>query len=619
MELAVISDKGQYKSLAEKGFLNGEKMKVLCDNPSLHPFLKGKGVVFEELGEEDIRWSWEEINVWACEKALLWEDLIDGRAFGGVEMNKALYVFYSYYLVAFLKNFLMAELIVDRYGPDTVLVFGDVKRPDFHRFNGNYFLNLFLEHACRARGVRTRTILSGGAEATSAGGRPVKERLRSLIEDVYCRTAPWKSGEGIYVFSGSIRHLGDLMREMISRGQDILFHDFEFGVERLAFCLRNGARYTVPENMLGSRGGNRQGKFDFSSGFAEVLEKMKKGKWFLYKGTDLSGVLCNELARSTRKYIAQASFWAEVYESMIGTRDVRGLVVDEDWTPRKAFMASFFGSRGINTFCVSHGFGPVRFSLDEASRKFHLCETFVNSEYEKSLYASKGWDGKHLHVTGVPRYDRIVRLKEKKGPGHSRGKMRIMYCAGTILDYRPDWATYAGGIEFEDGRHLRKCLADLIKAVNGYDIELIIRPHNVDEARLWGGFIAPYKDSGEIRLVSARSDFFDLLSGCDAMFLSHWSTAILEGAIFGIPTVVLNYSGLDDAHPYGRDGICAVVRDPGQLKDAVKDIYFSYLEGKSPSFSLGDAGKKDFYLGPGDGMGLRRVADNILNNTVGNI
>ncbi|MGB3113205.1 MAG: hypothetical protein WBC00_01120, partial [Candidatus Omnitrophota bacterium] len=86
--LAVISNEQQYGTLTAR-YPDLDKIRVMCDNLAFYDFLKAKNVSYGSLQEEDLRAKWEEINTWACKKALLWGEIIDKKQlFKNIELDK---------------------------------------------------------------------------------------------------------------------------------------------------------------------------------------------------------------------------------------------------------------------------------------------------------------------------------------------------------------------------------------------------------------------------------------------------------------------------------------------------------------------------------------------------
>jgi len=610
MLLALISNQEQYQALFGGGFSGAEDLTILCDNPAFYDFLKDEKVDFIPLGEEHLRESWKSINSWACEKALFWGRFAGEGSFHGVALDKALYVFFSYYLVAFLKNYLLAEYVFREFSPDGIVVFDGVFCPDFPRFNGNYFLNLFLKNRAEQAGIKVIRMRSVEKRRVGKDG-PVKGRLRGVAQSVYSMLTSTKGGADTYVARGSLKHLDPVISEIRGRGEEIFLYDLSFHAEQLKYCLEKKIGYFIPGSFL--KKAPKKNGFDYEKDFFETVEKLRANRWFVYGDADISWAVCGELINRTKRYLRDISLWSRAYDNIMRRFKVKGVITDDDWTWWGGFMAAFFASRGVESFCVSHGYGAHRFSLDGSMRTFALSETFVHSEYEKSLYHTKGWDKDNLHVTGVPRYDRLAGLGRGNAViGKGKKKMRIMCCSNTIHDYSPDKFSYIGVSQFTPGRYMKACVRDLIEAAEGYDIDIIVRPHHPHDEQLWVDFIEKNKKTNKVHLSSAKLDFFEVLSRCDAMFVGYWSTAIIESVILGIPAVVIDYSGTEPGHPFAEEGLCSVARDISELRSKVEELYGLFISQGGFAGNTAVMGGSGFYTGTNDGGNTLRVVDSIF-------
>jgi hypothetical protein len=299
---------------------------------------------------------------------------------------------------------------------------------------------------------------------------------------------------------------------------------------------------------------------------------------------------------------------------MTGVYDIEGLITDEDLTPSGAFMAAFLKAHGIKSFCISHGYGPIKFCLKEQDRIFFLSETFVQSEFEKKLYCSWGWDKEHVKVSGIPRYDKLITLKAARGNKKTGSeKMKMLFVGSTLLEYNPTQVSYLGIRQYWVGNNMKIYLKDIIKAIEPYDIELYVRPHDLGDEKLWLDFIKMNKSKNKVTLISAKPDFLGLVSKCDSMILGYWSTAVREGIIFDIPTVVMDYSGNDDAFPFAKNNLCKVARKPEEIKSIIDKICSDFKHNKSSNPEPASPKNAIFYLGLNDGNNTNRVLENITD------
>ncbi|MFA5338253.1 MAG: hypothetical protein WC330_07960, partial [Candidatus Omnitrophota bacterium] len=409
MILAVLSDRNQYQSLLAN-FTKIEDVFVLCDNPSFYPFLQSNNICFEALEEGVLKDKWISINTWACEKAILWNRLTEKNLFKGVELNKALYVYFSYYLASFLKNYFFAEFIYAKYKPEKIIVFKGKHIPNFPAFNGNYFLNMFLSAKGQANKCEVVS-LEIMEESTPARAVSVKEKIRNFVQKLYSKILFYKGKKEVFIMRGALKNLRPIAKSLSKQGHNVCLYGFEFRFEQFLFCLKEKMLYLVPECFMKK---NNE-KFGYKDDFLELINLLRTKQWFKYENTDLSDFVCAQLQDNADKYLESISLWSEGYTNMINAYDVKGLITDEDLTSKGAFMAAFLKSQSIKSFCISHGYGPIKFSLKEQDRIFFLSETFVQSEFEKDLYCSWGWDKEHVKVSGIPRYDAIKKLKSAAG------------------------------------------------------------------------------------------------------------------------------------------------------------------------------------------------------------
>lgn len=190
--------------------------------------------------------------------------------------------------------------------------------------------------------------------------------------------------------------------------------------------------------------------------------------------------------------------------------------------------------------------------------------------------------------------------------------MKILYCGSTVLDYTPDVGSYVGVAQYEFGSSMRNNLKYIIKAIEEYPVRLIIKPHYITDETPLADFVSRHKGKSDVIVSKAGANFFKLLTDCQAVFMGHWSTAIMEGVIAQIPTFVLNYIGIEDAFPFARHDLCTVSHDPRELKDIIKELYSTFSSGKNSKYALIGDSSKIVYTGLNDGRNTDRVADYIM-------
>ena len=609
MTLAIISNREQYRLLTDT-VPDIKEMHILCDNPEIHDFLREKRMPFDTVDEEVLQKEWDSINTWACEKALLFDLSADDRSIlNGIEFNKALSAYLSFYLVSFLKNYLFSIYMIDRYRPSEMFIFDNIYCPPFPAFNGNYFLNLFLNELAQKNGIKVKHLRCGTRKEEKIS---MKDRIRILLQKLYGRLVVAGEKKKIFIACGDIGHLGPVLKKLRDRGKGIFIYNDEFRFAQLKFCLKEKMRYVICDSFL-KKGRQVEDGFDYKKGFTDLIKHLCGNKWFIYERHDLNHHMANAILDSMGSYINNVSQWTRIYSEMVNTLDICGVIINQDEAPNRAFMAAFFKSRKIPVFCISHGYGTVRFSLPSSNRRFDLSYTFLHSEYEKHIFTSRGWDEKNIRVMGIPRYDRLMKLMDEKSKNKTKlKKMRILYCGGIMPYYTPDVPSYVGVCKYSFGTTMRRDLKLVMKALEGYPVELVIKPrYLVDEVPL-ADFVMKHKGKSSVTIVKAKTDFFKLLSSCQAVFLAHWSTAVMEGIIARLPTVVLSYSGIEDDFPFAQHDLCTVSHDPRELKDIIAELYSAFISGKRSRHAPAYDSNKAFYTGLNDGLNTDRVVDCIM-------
>ncbi len=613
MILAVISDMEQYWLLAD-AVPDIKQVRILCDNPGIHDFLEEKRISFDALDEEILRKEWNSINMWACEKALLFDLSAGDRSIlNGIELNKALNAYFSFYLVSFLKNYLFSIYVIDRYKPSEMFIFENIHCPPFPAFNGNYFLNSFLKGLAQKNGIKVNQLKCGTRKEEKAS---MKDRLRVLLQKSYGGLPVAVDKKKILIACGDAGHLGPVLKKLKYKEKDIFVYNDEFRFGQLKSCLKEKMHYVISDSFLKKSRQVEDGP-DHKKEFTDMIKHLCGDKWFTYEGYDLNRRIENAILDNINPYIDNVRQWTRIYSEMVNKLDVCGVIMNQDEMPDRAFMAAFFKSRKIPVFCISHGYGTVRFSLPISNRRFDLSYTFLHSELEKHVFTSRGWDEKNIRVMGIPRYDRLMKLMDEKNRNKTKPeRMRILYSGGMMPYYTPSVPSWIGVCKYSFGTTMRRDLKFVMKALEGYPVELVIKPrYLVDEGPL-ADFVMKHKGKSNVTIAKAKTDFFKLLSGCQAIFLAHWSTAVMEGIIARIPTVVLNYNGIEDDFPFADHDLCTVTRDPRELKDIIAEIYSAFISGKKSAHAPVFGKDKAFYTGINDSLNTERVTDCIME-TIG--
>lgn len=610
--LAVVASSEQLDALSVH--FRTEEIRLFCDNPKIYQFLEDKGVPFSRLDEFMLRAEWDEINAWACERALDWVSAYSKvRPREAIDWASALFLFFSHLLAHSVKNSRYAEACLEAGGFDEVICFPAETR-QFPRFSGNGYLNHFLREIALERKIRV-TELSVPARLTNAmDDFFLKGNWRSKAKAAAAElTSAFFSnicGSGIIFASGSLKHLGSVIEELRRKGREVLLHDAVFHADRAAFTLRNGVRYWVAAPA--------EAGAEFSSKTGAISEGLQAARRacgddsFRFLGRGFGTFSDRHILSTMRVHLQKCLGEESLYERAWKICRPGAVLTDEDYALRGSFLAAYFRSKNVPVYCVSHANMPFEFEIPEKSRIFRQSTTFVHSEYEKNNYARRGWDPAGLRVLGTPRYDRLLQMKRARRRGRTGTKSRILYCANTfIAPQSPDDHGYLGTAVTSFEPISSEAAGAVLRCASRLGAELNIKPHGVEGRRTWEKFLEKSGGQNHVCLaVGRKEDFFRHLSNSDIMVLSYWSTGIIDAAVFGIPVIFIDFRGVTGPviQKFAAEGYCQIVQSEAELEEALKvAMHGRMLEIKPNRESA-------YYLGPNDARSSWRVAEVILGN-----
>ena len=633
-KVVVLSNEMQYEAFNQKGF-NIDEFQVFCDNPRFYGYLQNKKIDYYALEEFNIPESKRKaINAWSCNKAAHWIRMgKDRKHFKDFDFASSIFLRFGYILVQILKNFCYTREIINLYHPSSVIVFSFIKTPVYPNFSGNIFLNKFLSEICETENIRIEMIkvdfrkdslLHGllSWRATVIGY--VKNAARKVLNVLYGKiTRPPKRIDLLAM--GSLKHIDDILKETKRRGIKIALYEYEFHIKSFNFARKHSIRYFIP--------GSFQRKSiidsdDFTENLAyEILESLdyasSKG-FFEFNGHDFGRFIRDNVFSNIQSYCHVISKWTNQCVDLLDNSDIGSLVLDENTSTRTAAVTAFLNGRTANNkktidvFTISHATMPVNFSVSDINRVFALSTTLVNSEFEKLMYEARGWDGRKIAVTGIPRYDRLFRMQhQRKEPNAIRKKIKILYCGASMKLSSPERGNYLGIHYRNFGGEQRRVLKSIIASIEGLPIELTVKPHNY-EGEAWQHFLERVGSSNNIRFEPHSSDFFTLLNQNDVMILAHWSTAMIEAAICKKPTILIDFRSSKDLAPYAEFGYCSVVRNDVELKLIIESLCRQLLVSKD--FFAEHTGERfEYVFGKRDLKNTERVVDYIEKHINGKI
>ena len=271
-----------------------------------------------------------------------------------------------------------------------------------------------------------------------------------------------------------------------------------------------------------------------------------------------------------------------------------------------------------NSYVVSHGVPSVLVPFNPVSPwegRYASSITFVNSEFEKSIYQNIHFDSKKLIATGMPRYDRMFQLREDRAKRLTDAQCKckqILYCSAQLTDFDFDYPLTVISLNNGYGFYTKRYAKDIFSIVSQFnDVHLKIKPHYNDED-VWRKYLNSFEKSVSYELLSHKANIFELLIAAD-LILTIESTVICEAIILKKPVIVLNYSPEELCSPeYDDDGLILHARNPGDLSRMVRQA----LEDQQYREELAKSQEKHFvrYAGSFDGHNADRVADYIIES-----
>jgi hypothetical protein len=618
-KLMVLSSEEQYETALKHG-LSMADFKILCDNESFQDFLDRRGVVYEELSEFDIRKHWDEINIWGWSKAASFIKLAREHGFfRDVDLPSVIYGWFNVILILLLKNVIYAQTILEKHRPEEVVVFNSRQNYLWTEYSGNAFLNYFLGEFAGRAGARILALeIIGRREAvlpypSTKWKKFFRAIIKKCIQGVYGFLVRPPKHADVMVY-GTLRHLAATAEELRKNGARIVFYDDEFRLEHFRFCLASKIAYLIPDCFRNSPLIDR-------IVFTNQLKAENARFWkspaprghFLYGNLDLSEFLYNNFFENSMDvYLARLSQEANHYENLLADCRPSAVLLDEDFNAH-AFFASFMKSKGILVFCNSHANLSFDCVVQHDDKCFSTSYTFVQAEQEKDGYRERGWDPEKLLVTGLPRYDALVRTKQKKmDPFSAKNPVKILYSAALPWPYGPNAVGWVGSDIFGYKRNQEKALRAIFHAARDLPLSIIIKPHYTEDEDPWKSFVSRERPSCTVKVLKASEDFSKLLFDCDAMATAIWSSTVIEAGIADVPVISIDLNDLKSRHieRFAESGLSEICRNDSDLRSAFEKLCRRENAAVLPrELTL----KQKYFLGELDGKSRSRVAEFILN------
>lgn len=616
-KLAILSTPLQYDRFLQEGF-DLKEFEVWCDDERYYDFFESKKVPFRKLEEDLIAEDWEKINTWSCETANRWIAFCwEHEIFSEIDWATVICIVHGYRLAPILKSYHLSKFLLKRGAKyDRAVLFSGQGVQEYPHFSGNACLNDFLELECKKQAIPTIKInLQEGRaqsrwhpETRSFFRVSILPHVKRLLGKLYGSFVKPSSCFDVLAY-GSLAHLGSTIAELKKRGLRVALYDFEFHTAQLLFSLKERIPYLLPECFPDQRHFDAsQYAQQIADRFDEAFELCGGGELFIYDGVDFKEYVRTHLFKNMHSYFLKSAERINHYRNILSTSAIQSVLVEDDFALKGGVFAGYFNSIGTRVFCNSHANFAVNVSVRKEHCHFHQSHTFVNSTFEKENYIRRGWNAAHLVITGTPRYDRLVAMKERRRGQGSHGRCRILFCGTGLWSFSPDVYGYIGHQKECFGEVQTPALEAVFSAMKDLSVDLIIKPHSFEMLPLWKKLIEQSPLKERIILKKHSDDIFRLLSGCDAMVLAYWSTTLIESAIANRPTIYIDFQRVPNPllHEYSNKGFCHIVHSESSLREAIQKVCnreYSFF--KKPI----SVETRRYYLGECDAEASERVSD----------
>ena len=565
-----------------------------------------------------LREEWRQINSWGCDRAAEWSrKSYEKGYFNGLHWGECFYYTFSYLLIAVLKNYLLADRIINGHCPASVVVFKYKTPLPFPGIYGNIYLNIFIEELAQKRQIATEEIVIEGIPAVSYTTPVPQVSFKSHIKDW---ADQWyvnfmKPVKPVTILTkGSLMHLAPLVQALREKGESIGLYSDVFQWAMFRFAVKNRTPYYTRRCFVAAKDAGEEAFIaEASKKILNALKEFSSQKGFIYEGVDFGGFIQKTIFGDMKSYFKMAAMEAKKYEKVLQACAPKAWLIDEDVSPGGSYFAAYHKMRRLQLFCVSHAHYPVDFSVSEENRKYGPSATLVNSEYERSIYGARGWNKDKMFVTGTPRYDRLIRMYRKNQTKRPAKLFNLLWCGSSLWMSQPDFPAYLGYHVTNWGESQIPSLETTLEAIKGLPIRLVIKPHMREDEREWKSFIKKREIENEVVVKKQSEDFFKLLLRSDALIMSYWSTSVVEARICNKPVLLVDpLNILQDSAPFIREGYCAIHRDAASLASSLAGLVKDQADRKKVYWNPTEE-KDSYYFGENDFQNVSRGADFINN------
>ena len=240
--------------------------------------------------------------------------------------------------------------------------------------------------------------------------------------------------------------------------------------------------------------------------------------------------------------------------------------------------------RGIPTVFVQHGIMGTRSALT-ATLPYRRVLVFHQPAAE--LPEGKG-AAPPAEIVGSPFYDDISQP--------AAGQRDEGY---VLVASQPDEQ-----IERQRSRHSwLKVIFAACKNLGG-EVILKIHPNDADNISYYQQLV---DETGALARIVRHGEqpLSELIAGC-SLFISRFSTTLLDAVLAGKPAIMVNFTGQLDPYPFARRGAVAAAHTPQELQTELHQL----LEEPEARVALSAARAEyiAYHIGPTDGRAAQRIA-----------
>ncbi|MGI6240820.1 MAG: CDP-glycerol glycerophosphotransferase family protein [Candidatus Omnitrophota bacterium] len=620
--LVILSSVSQYREFRKR--YNTSNVRIFCDNPQFESFLKKEGVVYERLDEFLLKSKWKKINRWGASKASEWGKIYSDVYPRNINLASATFLFFSYILVQMVKNYEFACHLLRTERPDRIFIFDTKEKRLFPDFSGNFFLNYFLEDLAKYQGLILEKAVLEGYRLDSVfpdSSKRFKAMVKNLLRftlNVICKLTMRQSGKVDVLAYGALRHLEQLLQNLSFARKRLAIYDFDFHLDQFLFARRHKIPYILSDFFVNCNSPDvDQIAAEWIQYLVRAAESPRYAQHWIYEGYNFLPFIRSYIFLQMHDYIRLCLGEKSRLDRLFSQCRIKSVLVDENFGKKRAFFTSYAEQKGVSVYCVSHANLAVDFAVDLSSRYFSNATTFVHSDFEKDMYAARGWNPDRIIVTGLPRYDPLSKGPRRTHFIKTKYSFRLLYCAGVLYGHSPDHVGYLGNHIYCLKEIQEQAFLDILSAIKNLPVSILLKPHDYEDEILWKKLAIKHKSSIDLHFFYHNEKFHKLLRESDAMAVAYWSTAITECAILDKPVFYYEAKSSDGpiVRQYERTGFCKVVYAPEQLREGLK---LCLKEPHwCPSASTASMEEKKYYFGLNDGRNSQRVVNRILRGSYG--